>query len=85
MDFIHPNCRFSCVPVSRVECMLRLPSLDVVFSSKRADGDILDEFANNFKPNQSQSAGTPPASGFASESSDDDRYVNSFFHYKTEF
>lgn len=25
--------RFSCLPVSRVECMLRLPALDVVFSS----------------------------------------------------
>lgn len=29
--------RFSCLPVSRVECMLKLPSLDIVFSSKRAD------------------------------------------------
>ena len=29
--------RFTCLPVSRVECLLRLPSLDVVFSSKRAD------------------------------------------------
>ena len=29
--------RFSCQPVSRVECMLRLPSLDIVFSSKRAE------------------------------------------------
>lgn len=31
--------RFSCQPVSRVECMLRLPSLDIVFSSKRAEDD----------------------------------------------
>ncbi|XP_055381705.1 bridge-like lipid transfer protein family member 1 isoform X2 [Condylostylus longicornis] len=29
--------RFSCLPVSRVECMLQLPSLDIVFSSKRQD------------------------------------------------
>ncbi|CAN8012116.1 unnamed protein product, partial [Ixodes pacificus] len=29
--------RFSCLPVSRVECLLRLPSLDLAFSSKRAD------------------------------------------------
>ena len=36
--------RFSCLPVSRVECMLRLPSLDLVFSSKRADGEINEEF-----------------------------------------
>ncbi|XP_017025561.1 bridge-like lipid transfer protein family member 1 isoform X1 [Drosophila kikkawai] len=28
--------RFSCLPVSRVECMLQLPSLDIVFSSKRS-------------------------------------------------
>jgi hypothetical protein len=36
--------RFSCLPISRVECMLRLPSLDLVFSSKRADGEINEEF-----------------------------------------
>ncbi len=36
--------RFSCLPVSRVECMLRLPSLNLVFSSKRADGEIYKEF-----------------------------------------
>lgn len=28
--------RFSCLPVSRVECMLQLPSVDIVFSSKRS-------------------------------------------------
>ncbi len=31
--------RFTCLPVSRVECLLRLPSLDVVLSSKKADID----------------------------------------------
>lgn len=31
--------RFSCLPVSRVECMLQLPSLDIVFSSKRQEDD----------------------------------------------
>merc|ERR1719300_2082060 len=35
--------RFSCLPVSRIECMLTLPSLDLVFSSKRADADISEE------------------------------------------
>ena len=29
--------RFTCLPVSRVECLLRLPSLDVVFSTKKAN------------------------------------------------
>ena len=29
--------RFTCLPVSRVECLLRLPSVDVVFSTKKAD------------------------------------------------
>ncbi|XP_042881836.1 transmembrane protein KIAA1109 homolog isoform X7 [Penaeus japonicus] len=29
--------RFSCQPVSRVECLLQLPSLNLVFSSKRAE------------------------------------------------
>lgn len=32
--------RFSCLPVSRVECMLQLPSLDIVFSSKRAEEEL---------------------------------------------
>ncbi|XP_052898709.1 bridge-like lipid transfer protein family member 1 [Anopheles moucheti] len=31
--------RFSCLPVSRVECMLKLPSLDIIFSSNRQDDD----------------------------------------------
>lgn len=31
--------RFSCLPVSRVECLLQLPSLDIVFSSKRAEDE----------------------------------------------
>ena len=29
--------RFSCQPVSRVECILQLPSLNLIFSSKRAE------------------------------------------------
>lgn len=29
--------RFSCLPMSRVECMLKLPSLDLVFSSNRGE------------------------------------------------
>ncbi|GLG98161.1 Uncharacterized protein GBIM_04764 [Gryllus bimaculatus] len=36
--------RFSCLPVSRVECMLQLPSLDIVFSSKRAEEELHSEF-----------------------------------------
>ena len=35
--------RFSCLPVSRVECMLTLPSLDLVFSSKRVEGEVTEE------------------------------------------
>ena len=35
--------RFSCQPHSKVECMLTLPSLDLVFSSKRAEADVADE------------------------------------------
>ena len=35
--------RFSCLPVSRIECMLTLPSLDLVFSSKRADADTAED------------------------------------------
>ncbi|XP_022799728.1 uncharacterized protein KIAA1109-like isoform X2 [Stylophora pistillata] len=33
--------RFSCLPVSRVECMLRLPALDVVFSSNSSPNKSL--------------------------------------------
>lgn len=46
--------RFSCLPVSRVECMLQLPSLDIVFSSKRADEPM---------PEQEQLEGPPAAIG----------------------
>ncbi|KAL0269606.1 UNVERIFIED_CONTAM: hypothetical protein PYX00_007281 [Menopon gallinae] len=38
--------RFSCLPVSRVECMLQLPSLDIVFSSKRAEEELQNEFGD---------------------------------------
>lgn len=34
--------RFSCLPVSRVECLLQLPSLDIVFSSKRQEDDQIN-------------------------------------------
>ena len=33
--------RFSCLPISRVECMLRLPALDVVFSSNSSPNKSL--------------------------------------------
>ncbi|KAG8511214.1 Transmembrane protein, partial [Galemys pyrenaicus] len=33
--------KFSCLPVSRVECMLKLPSLDLVFSSNRGELEML--------------------------------------------
>ncbi|XP_032080336.1 transmembrane protein KIAA1109 homolog isoform X8 [Thamnophis elegans] len=33
--------KFSCLPVSRVECMLKLPSLDLVFSSNRVELETL--------------------------------------------
>ena len=35
--------RFSCLPVSRVECLLRLPSLHLVFSSKRSENPTSKE------------------------------------------
>ena len=37
--------RLSCLPLSRVECLLRLPSLDLVFSTKRSDveGNMLKD------------------------------------------
>lgn len=44
--------RFSCLPVSRVECMLQLPSLDIIFSSKRQE-----ENASNDKDSKIQAVG----------------------------
>ena len=35
--------RFSCLPISRVECMLRLPALDVVFSSNSSPNKSLPQ------------------------------------------
>lgn len=35
--------RFSCLPISRVECMLRLPALDVVFSSNSSPNKYLPQ------------------------------------------
>ncbi|KAF9409050.1 hypothetical protein HW555_011474, partial [Spodoptera exigua] len=35
--------RFSCLPASRVECMLQLPTLQIVFSSKRASDEEMSE------------------------------------------
>ncbi|PSN42909.1 Uncharacterized protein C0J52_12033, partial [Blattella germanica] len=54
--------RFSCLPVSRVECMLQLPSLDIVFSSKRAEEELQSEFGDG-KPS------SRPTSGIDSSSS----------------
>ncbi|RWS28252.1 hypothetical protein B4U80_06054, partial [Leptotrombidium deliense] len=34
--------RFSCLPVSRVECLLQLPSVDLVFSSRRHQDEFID-------------------------------------------
>ncbi|KAG8178566.1 hypothetical protein JTE90_004495 [Oedothorax gibbosus] len=45
--------RFSCLPISRVECILRLPSVDLVFSSKRAEDDLYAtgiQDSSSFKP-----------------------------------
>ena len=31
--------RFTCLPISKVECLIRLPSLSLVFSTKRSIAD----------------------------------------------
>ncbi|XP_040563283.1 bridge-like lipid transfer protein family member 1 [Lepeophtheirus salmonis] len=41
--------RFSCLPVSRLECMLVLPSLDLVFSSKRVEENEFDKKTNELE------------------------------------
>ncbi|XP_064107532.1 bridge-like lipid transfer protein family member 1 isoform X2 [Macrobrachium nipponense] len=41
--------RFSCQPVSRVECLLQLPSLNLVFSSKRAQDGTVPELSSKIQ------------------------------------
>ena len=52
--------RFTCLPVSRVECLLRLPSVDVVFSTKKADVEAsalaADTSPSNVKTKPSKSS-----------------------------
>lgn len=48
--------RFSCLPVSRVECLLQLPSLDIVFSSKRAEDELLYSEFGDGAPNTAATA-----------------------------
>ncbi|XP_038648309.1 transmembrane protein KIAA1109 homolog isoform X10 [Scyliorhinus canicula] len=49
--------KFSCLPVSRVECMLKLPSLDLVFSSNRSDLESLG-FSHTFDGAQVSASAT---------------------------
>lgn len=57
--------RFSCLPVSRVECLLRLPSLHLVFSSKRSDSQWKEEFRS--KSNVASTAGGLSVTGCLSD------------------
>ncbi|XP_032872772.1 transmembrane protein KIAA1109 homolog isoform X2 [Amblyraja radiata] len=49
--------KFSCLPVSRVECMLKLPSLDLVFSSNRSELESLG-FSHAFDGTQVSASAT---------------------------
>ncbi|XP_073775826.1 bridge-like lipid transfer protein family member 1 isoform X4 [Danio rerio] len=51
--------RFSCLPMSRVECMLKLPSLDLVFSSNR--GELEPTSATYPSEGQHTPSSTPPS------------------------
>uniref|UniRef100_A0A3B3C0N9 Bridge-like lipid transfer protein family member 1 n=1 Tax=Oryzias melastigma TaxID=30732 RepID=A0A3B3C0N9_ORYME len=50
--------RFSCLPMSRVECMLKLPSLDLVFSSNR--GELETPTGAHPTDGSHQPSSTPP-------------------------
>ncbi|KAM4723529.1 LOW QUALITY PROTEIN: bridge-like lipid transfer protein family member 1 [Anableps anableps] len=50
--------RFSCLPMSRVECMLKLPSLDLVFSSNR--GELETPTGTNPTDGPHPPSSTPP-------------------------
>lgn len=57
--FFQPSqIRFSCLPMSRVECMLKLPSLDLVFSSNRGERENPAGAQANDGPHPASS--TPP-------------------------
>ncbi|XP_030626570.1 bridge-like lipid transfer protein family member 1 [Chanos chanos] len=51
--------RFSCLPMSRVECMLKLPSLDLVFSSNR--GELEQPSSTHSTDTQHTPSSTPPS------------------------
>ncbi|XP_077093495.1 bridge-like lipid transfer protein family member 1 isoform X4 [Siphateles boraxobius] len=51
--------RFSCLPMSRVECMLKLPSLDLVFSSNR--GELEPTSTTHPSEGQHTPSSTPPS------------------------
>lgn len=57
--------RFSCLPVSRVECMLQLPSLDIVFSSKRQDDDQVNASASTSTTTPIQDSEKTPTGGLS--------------------
>ncbi|KAK5638052.1 hypothetical protein RI129_012347 [Pyrocoelia pectoralis] len=59
--------RFSCLPVSRVECMLQLPSLDIVFSSKRAEDELLQSEFRDDTPNSATAVGGLSVTGCLSD------------------
>ena len=65
--------RFSCVPVSRVECMLRLPSLDLVFSSKSADCELDESSINNTEPTFKYNNTNSPRTGWMTDDSSPDQ------------
>ncbi|XP_053559592.1 bridge-like lipid transfer protein family member 1 isoform X3 [Bombina bombina] len=50
--------KFSCLPVSRVECMLKLPSLDLVFSSNRSELETLGTHSDISVSNLSMQSGS---------------------------
>ncbi|XP_031358006.1 transmembrane protein KIAA1109 isoform X3 [Photinus pyralis] len=59
--------RFSCLPVSRVECMLQLPSLDIIFSSKRAEDELLQSEFRDDTPNNATAVGGLSVTGCLSD------------------
>ena len=40
-------CNYSCLPVSKVECLIQLPSTDIVFSTQRSDIDSVMDSTNH--------------------------------------
>lgn len=51
VSMLPPSIRFTCLPQSTMECLLKLPSLEMVFSTSRMDGQTQNKLEHILKSN----------------------------------